>query len=190
MEETVLIENLTKSDEAAFVTLFESYKSRIYNTLLSLVHDEKDAEDLTQDVFVEIYESIGKFQSRAKLSTWIYRIAVSKGLDFIRRKKRKKRFAFVTSLFGESGEIAHDSANFEHPGILSENKELSKILFKAISDLKESQKVAFTLHKIEGLSYSDVSEIMGITLSSVESLIFRAKKNLRAILADYYKEFR
>ena len=75
-----------------------------------------------------------------------------------------------------------------HPGIELEKKERSAILFSAINQLPENQKIAFTMHKIEGVSYEETAQIMNISLSSVESLMFRAKKNLKQLLGNYYEK--
>ncbi len=94
MEEKELVASLKNQDELAFRFLVEAYKNKVYNSILGIVQNLEDAEDLTQDVFIEIFKSIGGFREEAKLSTWIYRIAVLKALDFTRKKKRIKRFAF------------------------------------------------------------------------------------------------
>lgn len=186
-DENILVSKLIKKDNEAFKTIIGLYKDRIYNTSLGFVQNPGDAEDITQDVFIEIFESIKGFRGGSKLSTWIYRIAVTKSLDFIRAKKRKKRFAVLTSMFGEKNEIVHDPPDFVHPGIIMENKELASALFKALEKLPENQKIAYTLNKIEDLSYAQICEVMNISLSSVESIMHRAKNNLKKILADFYK---
>lgn len=188
LEEEILIARLVDGDKDAFVSLFESYKDKVYNTSLGILRNARDAEDITQEVFVEIFLSIQHFKGKSKLSTWIYRITISKALDHIRRNKRRKRFAFITSLFGEKGELVTDPPDFIHLGVTVENQELSAILFNAISKLPQSQKIAFTLCKTEDLSYEETADVMNISVSAVESLMFRAKQNLRISLADYYKE--
>ena len=110
-----------------------------------------------------------------------------KALEEIRKKKAKKRFAFFTNLFGEANEVLHESVDFVHPGIVMEEQENACTLFKAINLLPNNQKIAFTLSTVEGLSYHEITEVMQITLSSVESLLFRAKNNLRNSLSDFYK---
>jgi RNA polymerase sigma-70 factor (ECF subfamily) len=107
-------------------------------------------------------------------------------MDHLRKKKRKKRFAYVQSLFGANEELAHDPPDFVHPGVTLDNKEKAKELFKAIDQLPAKQKIAFTLNRIEGLSYQEISEIMKLTVASVESLLHRARKNLRKNLETYY----
>lgn len=182
-----MVEQLKKGDEAAFRMLVETWQNLVYNTALGIVQNAEDAEDIAQEVFVQAFQSIGSFKGESKLSTWLYRIAVTKSLDLERRKKRKKRFAFVRSIFGEQNEVLVNPPDFHHPGISLDNKEDAAVLFRAISALPENQRVAFTLNKVEGLSYQEVSEVMKTTVSSVESLMHRAKNNLRKMLEDYYK---
>jgi RNA polymerase sigma-70 factor (ECF subfamily) len=186
LNEWNLIERLKKGDEAAFKEIVESSQGLVYNTALGIVQNPEDAEDVTQEVFVQLYESIKSFKGESKLSTWLYRITVSKAMDHLRKKKRKKRFAYVQSLFGANEELVLDPPDFVHPGVSLDNKEKAKELFKAIDQLPAKQKIAFTLNRIEGLSYQEISEIMKLTVASVESLLHRARKNLRKNLETYY----
>ena len=123
----------------------------------------------------------------SKLSTWIYKITVNKSLEYLRAKKRKKRFTQLRSLFYNDDSVI-EIPDFEHPGVIAENKERSKVIFKALDQLPESQRAAYTLHKIEDLSYEEIGEIMNKTVSSIESLMHRAKNNLQRYLHDYYYE--
>ncbi|OYW20384.1 MAG: RNA polymerase subunit sigma-70 [Sphingobacteriales bacterium 12-47-4] len=186
--EHVLIEQLKHGDEAAFKSIVTQWQDMVYNTILGLVQNETEAEDLSQDVFVKVYESIGSFKGESKFSTWLYRIAVTRALEFLRSKKRKKRFGFLMPLFGDDNTATVQPADFHHPGVTLDNKERATHLFKAIAQLPENQRVAFTLHKLEGLSYKEISDIMGTTVPAVESLMNRAKGNLRKHLADYYNQ--
>lgn len=161
----------------------------VYNTAMGILQSAEDAEDVSQEVFVQVYESIHTFKGESKFSTWLYRITTSKALDHIRRKKRKKRFAFVQQLFGENNEIMVQPPDFNHPGVVLDNKENAAVLFKAIEKLPDNQKIAFVLNKVEGLNYQEISEIMKTTVSSVESLLHRAKTNLRKWLQqDYFNK--
>ncbi len=186
MDEKQLITDLQNGSENAFRYLVELFQDKVFNTVVSIIQNLEEAEDVSQEVFIEVYESVQKFRGESKLSTWIYRIATTKALEAHRKKKATKRFAFLTSLFGEDDEIVHHPVTFEHPGVVLENKERASILFKHISQLPDNQKVAFTLCNIEGLSYQEITEVMQLSLSSVESLLFRAKTNLRKTLKDYY----
>ena len=188
MDEKVLIEPLQRGSEDAFKQLVELYQDKVYNTVLGFLHSPEDAEDVAQEVFIEVFNAIGKFRGEAKLSTWIYRIAVNKSLEYIRKQKRQKRFAFFTNIFDLSESKKLQVTDFEHPGVKLEHKENAKVLLAAIGRLPENQKIAFTLHKVEGLSYQEVCKVMQLSLSSVESLMFRAKKNLEKMLSNFYKE--
>jgi len=160
----------------------------VLNTAISFVQNHEWAEDIAQEVFIEIYQSIEKFNEQSSLGTWIYRVTVNKCLDGIRAQKRQKRFAFVTSLFHkDTGELIYDSSNFEHPGILAERKEKSKYLFKVIEGLPGNQKTAFILSQIEDLSQKEIAEILNISTKAVESLIQRAKASLRLKLENIYE---
>jgi RNA polymerase sigma-70 factor (ECF subfamily) len=183
--ETELIEQLKKGDEAAFRSIVEQWQDMVYNTILGIVQNETEAEDLAQDVFIKVFEKISSFKGDSRFSTWLYRIATTTALDHLRSKKRKKRFGFLQSISGDGGETVQ-VADFHHPGVNLDNKERAAVLFKAIEALPENQKAAYTLHKLEGLSYRDVSEVLNTTVSAVESLMSRANQNLRKELETYY----
>ncbi len=185
MSEQELIERLLKNDPVAFKQLIDEQKGRAFNTSLGILQNSAEAEDITQEVFIEVFESLKNFKGDSKLSTWIYRITITKSLEAIRRRKRKKRFGYITRLFqNESNTPEVLVPDFVHPGVLLENKEKATLLFKAIDSLPENQKIAFTLHKIEDMSYEEIAETMQVSLSAVESLIHRAKINLRKKLVS------
>jgi len=185
--EEELITGLCEGNATAYNELVRLFADKVFNTSISILQNAEDAEDSVQEVFIEVFKSIHNFKGEAKLSTWIYRVTVIKALEFLRKKKRKKRFAIVQSLFGMESVLPEtDMPHFYHPGVQLENKERSAVLFKAIDQLVDKQKTAFVLHKVEGLSYAEVAEIMKTTVPSVESLLFRAKQNLQKILKDYY----
>ncbi|WP_103663974.1 RNA polymerase sigma factor [Gracilimonas amylolytica] len=190
IEESALIEQLSQGSESAFRALVNDHKDRVYNTCMGFLRNPHDAEDVSQEVFIEVFDSIGDFREDASLSTWIYRIAVTKSLELIRYRKRKKRSGFfqaLNAMFSEPDDNI-DEAEFMHPGVELENKERARILFDEIDKLTEKQKVAFTLQKVEGLSYQEVADVMEISLPAVESLIHRAKENLKKQLHSYYQQ--
>ena len=182
MDEFELINGLKHADEAAFKYLVENYKDRVYNTAIGIVQNAEDAEDVAQEVFIQVYRSIGDFKGQSKLSTWLYRIATTRSLDLLRSRKSKKRAGLVQRLFGEGNEPIFEIPDFHHPGVALDQKENAARLFKAIAQLPENQKTAFTLHKLEELSYQEVSEVMQTSVPAVESLMHRARQNLKKIL--------
>ena len=186
MNQPELIVQLQQGDEQAFKKLVDEWQDMVYNTAVSIVQNEDDADDITQDVFIQVYQSVSSFKGESKFSTWLYRIVISKSLDHVKKKKRKKRFGFVQSLFGNAQEEEIHPEEFNHPGVLMENRERAAELFKAMEQLPDSQRIAFTLHKLEAQKHQDIAAIMNISLTAVESLIARAKGNLRKTLNAYY----
>jgi len=176
-------------DNKDFEKLYNQYSILVYNLALNYLQNIEDAEEITQDVFIQINNSISKFQEKSSLKTWIYRITINKCLDFIKHKNSQKRFFIFGKKSQNEFEIENVS-NFEHPGILMENKEKSKLLFEIINELGENQKTAFLLSKIDGLSNPEISEIMKLSISSVESLVFRAKSTLKEKISNKFEEYR
>lgn len=187
MNEQELVGRLKAGDESAFRFMVTSWQDMVYNTALGFVQSEMDAEDVAQEVFVKAFESIQGFKGESKLSTWLYRITVTKCLDLIRSKKRKKRFAFVQSLWGYNDELVVDPADFHHPGVAAEKRQQASALLRAVESLPEQQKIAFVLTKLEGLGHKEVGDIMGTTVPAVESLLQRAKNNLKKKLENEYR---
>ena len=181
MEEKNLIKNLKAKNEEAFKILVEKYKDLVYSTIIPIIQNIDDADDLTQEVFIQIYKSIKNFKEKSSLSTWIYKISISKAYEHLRYKKRKKRFSILVNIFREDDSLI-DIPDFHHPGIQLEQKENAKILFDAIEKLPDNQKKAYILKNIQGLSYKKISDIMEKSVASVESILFSAKNNLKNIL--------
>jgi RNA polymerase sigma-70 factor (ECF subfamily) len=180
IEDCELLENIKSDQPGAFKLLVEKYQEKVLNTCYRFLNNREDAEDVAQDIFVEAYQSISRFRVNSKISTWIFRIAVIKLLDALRKKRRKKRLAQIQSIFGQK----EDNEQFLIPDCNDpvkelENQERAAILQQAINSLSENQQIAITLNKCEGFSQKEVAEIMGTSVSAVDALIQRAKKNLQ-----------
>jgi RNA polymerase sigma-70 factor (ECF subfamily) len=172
-----------------FEKLYHEYRVLVFNVALNYLQNLEDAEEVTQDVFVKVYHSLENFNQKASYKTWIYRITINQCLDFIKKKNSQKRFF----IFGQKSQNEQEYLNittFEHPGILMENKEDAAILFEVINTLTENQKTAFLLSKLDGLPNPEIAEIMQLSISSVESLIFRAKAALQEKLAEKFTTYR
>lgn len=157
----------------------------MYNLALQYVQNMEDAEEITQDVFLSVYQSMEGFRADAKLSTWIYKITINKALDLINKRKRKKRFAFITSLFNsDNNEPQFEFANFNHPGVQLEHKEALNNLFNFINQLPEKQRTALILTKIEQKSQIETANIMELSPKAIESLVQRAKVNLQKMITN------
>ncbi len=181
--DTNITDRLKKREEAAFRELIEEYGQLVFRTCMGILHDRQDADDVTQEVFIEVFRSVDRFRADARISTWLYRIALNKSLNYLRDNRRHR-----DSLVSREATAAGLSAAVSGEGPLEtlQAKERKEILERTLSSLPEKQKKAFVLSKYEDLSYKQISEVMKLSVSSVESLIFRAKKNLQKKLLDCY----
>lgn len=190
MDDSRLIEGLQQNDKEAFRWLVKNYQKMVVKTCLGITHNMTDAEDIAQDVFLEVYRSAKDFRGEAKISTWLYRIAVNRSLNWMRAAKRRRFFDSIDAAFtggkNQNSEISDHSS--DQPDIKMGEQQRAELLHQAIDRLPEKQRVAFTLNKYDDLSYAEIAEVMELSLSSVESLIHRAKKNLQQQLYDCYKK--
>lgn len=190
MNESELLKGIQQGDRNAFRLLVETYQRMVVNTCFGIVHSTADAEDLAQDVFLEIFRTAESFRGDSKISTWLYRIATNRSLNFVRNKKRKGFFQSLEETFtggkNRNSEISENRGDQPDQNITDQQR--SDLLHRTIDQLPEKQRIAFTLNKYEELPYQQIAEIMEISLASVESLIHRAKKNLQEQLLDCYKK--
>ncbi len=165
--------------EALFENIYEEFKNLVYNLALSYIHNQEDAQDITQEVFVKVYQRYQSYDaSKASLKTWIYQITINHCLDVIKSKKSVKRFGIFTSLFySDSHEPIHEASHFDHPGVSLEDKEALQQLFAIIDTLPDNQRTVLILTKVEDRSVKEVAEIMQLSSKAVESLLQRAKNN-------------
>ena len=181
MTEKEIIRGIIARDREALNNLVHTYQEKVIKTAYYYLGSMEDAEDLAQDIFLEIVSSIKKFRQSSSLSTWIYRITVNRSLNAVKKRKRKRELIRPENIMGDvAAGVDDDPAGSE---------ERRKLLRASVSALPVNQRTAFILCKYEELSYKEIAEVMGTSLSSVESLIHRAKMNLRKSLAGYFEEY-
>ncbi len=176
-------------DHLDFETLVNEFKNKVVNICFSYTNNLEDAEDVSQEVFIEVYRSIKNFKKESSISTWIYRIASNKAIDFLRKQKRLKRGSGRISYLEDFSRTDFSSSAdqiADDPLIQEQRKDL---LYSAISKLKDKQKQAFVLTQIEGMSQQQTAEVMNSTVKSVESLVMRARNKLRQILEKQIKHY-
>jgi RNA polymerase sigma-70 factor (ECF subfamily) len=190
MDETEMIEQLRLGNENVFRQFVDNYRKKVITTCLGFVHNIHDAEDIAQEVFIEVYRSIGQFRGNSKISTWVYRIAVTRSLNFIRDNKKRKWFQSFEEVVEKNNRqiLTLPSGKSDNPEFIFENTQRAALLHTAIDWLPKNQKIAFTLSKYDDLSYEEISNVMDLSVSSVESLIHRAKTNLQKKLYECYKK--
>ncbi|MCX6563344.1 MAG: sigma-70 family RNA polymerase sigma factor [Candidatus Aminicenantes bacterium] len=181
------LERLKAGDEDAFKSLVTQFQDRVVSLCYRFLRNREDAEDTAQDVFVDAYRNLSGFRAEAEISTWLYRIASTKSLDAIRRRNRKKRQDGPSPVFSESDPAeAVPAAESADPGRVFEARERSLVLQNAVASLPKSQRIAITLSRYEGLGNKEIAEILHASVFSIDSLIYRAQKNLRKRLHKYY----
>jgi RNA polymerase sigma-70 factor (ECF subfamily) len=179
LDQTAFIELLKSGNRKAFEQLVRDQKDKVINICFRFLLNQQDAEDLAQAVFIEVFQSISNFKGASKISTWIHAIAVSKCLDELKSRKRKKRFVEAGKKILPDNVADWLDAKIRPDKDLEEKEGLSQLM-DALNTLPVNQRVAITLSKVEGYSHLQIAEFMQISLSSVDSLVFRAKQNLKA----------
>jgi RNA polymerase sigma-70 factor, ECF subfamily len=191
MTDQELIEGLIRKERSAIHYLVNKYQRQVIKTAHYFLQDMQEAEDLSQEVFIDIIDAVPKFRKSASVSTWIYRITVNRSLNQVKKLKKRNILQNFGLAFRISG---HDrSEKMEHPAGLSspiEEKEDQKIMTNAIRQLSENQRIAFVLSKYDELSYQEIAEVMNLSISSVESLIHRARMNLQRTLIRHFPEYK
>jgi RNA polymerase sigma-70 factor, ECF subfamily len=185
-EDIILVESIKNGYEDSFQKLVETHQDMIFRVCYGFVKNADDAEDLTQEVFIQVFKNINSFRGESGISTWMYRIAVNKSINFLRQQKVRKIFGPISNLLtGHENQVS--SGQSKTPEQILVHKQTEDALNKAIDSLPENQRTAFILHKYDDLPQQKIAEIMDISVSAVESLIFRAKSNLQQKLSKFYK---
>ncbi len=190
MTDNEIIKLILLGNREMFRYLVEKYHSMIFRTCLGFLHDKIDAEDLTQEVFIQTYQSLEKFKGDSSFLTWIYRIAVNASLNKVRKTSKSFLIQRLDSLLGNDTLKAieipiPENENPENILILDEYHQWVK---RALNSLPENQRTAIVLSKYEDLSQKEIARIMNTTEGAVEALIQRAKANLREKLSSLQKK--
>ena len=176
MSDEQLIKEITAGNDTAFRTLMERYQRQVFRTTMGFVHMKEDAEDITQEVFIRVYQSLHTFQGESEFSTWLYRITVNMSLNFLRRNRKKRVLQSLETLFT----LRSDEKN---PLEEMESAERDRRIRKAIDTLPERQRMAFILSRYEELPQKKIAAVMNRSEGAVEQLLQRAKENLQKKLS-------
>lgn len=180
-----LLERAKAGDIAAFEQLIESYQKKIFNIALRMLGNYDDAGDLSQEVLIRIYKSIGSFKEQSSFSTWIYRITTNVCLDEIRKRKNRKIISLDEEIRLEDGEMKRQIESEEpSPEETAEAKDLKKIVNDAIGKLSEEHRIVIVLRDLQGLSYEEIAEVLKCPEGTVKSRINRGRQALKNILAS------
>lgn len=183
-----LMARIAKGDEDAFEILVGRHQTSILNLIYRFIGDRMQAKDVAQEVFIRIWQSAKNYEPKAKFTTWIYRITANLCFNELKSSRRKKWFSFNWS--DENGEHTIEEAlsdNAPSAEDLLLQKERSRQISNALQSLPDNQRMALVLKRYDDLSYQEIAEIIGCSVSAVESLLVRAKRTLQEKLKNYEK---
>lgn len=188
-EDAVLVERAKAGDRSAFGELVELHQKRVYAVAYGILRNREDAWDVAQETFVKAYRHLGRFEGQASFYTWIYRIAYNLSIDHYRSKGRKAAVHFDDDAAMESAIKDHARpVSNANPVELSDREELSRVLNDAINRLSDKHRAIIVLREVEGLSYEEIADVLGVPKGTVMSRLFHARKNLQTILQPYVSE--
>ena len=170
-----LVKAVGAGDQQAFEYLVKKYRNPVFNFIYRYLGERHAAEDILQEVFLGLYRAAPRFEARARVSTWLFKIAYNLSMNEL--KRRKRLLNLKESLHGLPRTETGPSASS-----IIEARELEEDVRTVLDQLPENQKAAMLLRVNEELSYAEISEVLSVSVSSAESLIFRARTRLRQLL--------
>lgn len=186
MDEQQLISALKQRDPMAFTQVFERYAPKIYRMAAQLLGDDQEADGVVQNAFLALIEKIDGFEGRASIGTWLYRVAYNEVLMRLRRARPQ----IDLDTFEEADIMPACLVDWEHlPESVLTNHEAAQMMAQAIAQLSPTLQTIFILRDVEGLSTSEVAQIMNISESAVKVRLHRARLALRERLAQYFEEY-
>lgn len=177
MQDSELMARVKAGDQTAFRDIVHRYQDVVIRVCFRYVSNQTDAEELAQEVFIRLYQSAPSYEVKGKLTTYLYRIAVNLSLNFIRDQKRRRLFSLET--WKDKIGFPHPADDAVRPDVQLEREETERLIREAIDSLPGNQRTAVILKRYEELSYEEIAQVMGCSVSSVETRLFRARQTLR-----------
>ena len=175
-----LMTGIAKGDEYAFQILVERHQTSVINLIYRFTGDPTKSQDLSQEVFLRVWQAAGTYEPKAEFTTWLYRVVANLCLNEMKSSRRKRWLRFFHS---DTDEQAVGEENFSNgspsPEDLLLARERSRQITSALQSLPENQRMALILKRYDDLSYEEIARILNCSVSAVESLLVRAKKNLQ-----------
>jgi len=175
-----LMARIAKGDDDAFELLVHRHQTSVLNFIYRFIGDRTQAKDLAQEVFLRVWQSAKTYEPKAKFTTWLYQITTNLCFNELKSSRRKKWFQFLR--FGENQENTIEEILIDpspSPEELLLSREQSRRITDALQSLPDNQRLALILKRYDDLSYQEIAQILGCSVSAVESLLVRAKRNLQ-----------
>ncbi len=184
--EALLIDHLREGDETALAPLIEKYKRMVHRLALQITKNHEDANDVMQETFIKVYQSIHTFRGEAAFKTWVHRIAVHEALNFVKKRERRRETPLATTEEIEFDPTVLQKAEMKNnPAVQAEQAELRYWVTKAVNSLPLKYRIVVILHELEGLTHSEIASILDCAEGTVRSRLHYARKQLRTLLKPY-----
>jgi RNA polymerase sigma-70 factor (ECF subfamily) len=192
-QDRVLVEQARAGDGAAFRSLVQRHQRRAFGIAFALVHHEEDAQEVVQEAFVRVYRNLPAFNGSSSFFTWLYRIVTNLSIDLLRKPSRRETGLEDAPAFDEGADARADFSLLARLGMASpadvvRRKELAACIEDALATLPPYHRGVIVMREIEGLSYEEMAEAMGVSKGTIMSRLFHARKKLQAALAQVYRE--
>jgi len=178
-----LVRQFQLGAEQSFDQLMQRHQEMVLRVCLRLLHNEADARDAAQEVFIKVYRSLSGYRPQARFTTWLYRIVLNHCANVL-RSRRRRRWLMVFADEARRVELQQTKEVADNPGQLLERNERVAQVRRALAQLPEEQAIAIVLHRYEGLSYQAIADITHSSVQAVESRLHRAKKKLARLLVE------
>jgi len=184
--EALLIADLCEGDQTALAPLVEKYKRMVYRLAMQITKNAEDADDVMQETFIKVYQSIHTFRKDAAFETWVYRITVNEALNFVKRRERRRECAIETAKESEFDPVTrHRVQMASDPHVQAEQAELRYWVTEAVKSLSLKHRTVVILHEFEGLTHAEIASILSCSEGTVRSRLHYARKKLRTLLKPY-----
>jgi RNA polymerase sigma-70 factor, ECF subfamily len=177
--ERTLVQRAQQGDEEAFAMLFQAHKKRVFSVCLLMTKDTADAEDLTQEAFLQVFRSIGSFRGDSAFSTWLYRVAVNTVLMKLRRRKSPPVLSLDEPVSAESPSLRRDVGKAD-PNLSGVVDRIA--LRRAMQELPEGCRRIFALHEVQGFQHHEIAKILDCSVGNSKSQLHKAKMKMRDLL--------
>ncbi len=190
VEDTALVRETLDGNQLSFQLLVERYQERIFGLVRHYTRSAVEVEDIVQDSFIKAYRKLETFQHQSSFSTWLYRIAVNTSLDFLKRAGRNPvRAVEDPEISSGTGEPARTVRSVAAPDAQLEREEVSRITHEALDELPEIFRTVLVLREFEDMAYQDMADLLGISIGTVESRLYRARARFKEALIRLHPEY-
>jgi RNA polymerase sigma-70 factor (ECF subfamily) len=179
-DDKTIIDRINSGDKEAYVHLLKRYEQKVFQTCMGFLHDNDEAADLTQEIFIKIYEKLHSFKGKSSFSTWLYRVTMNMAINY----KRKMAWRSIFQPQQQSTELFDETGSYNADSHLKKTEQ-KKLIKRVLDKLTKQQRKAFVLSHYRELSNNELADVLDISLKAAESLLFRARTSVNREIKNY-----